>query len=87
PLAVASRRSSLVHSSDGSGKSGSFLMEFALYPKLGLRNILPNPIASQPFFRTLSWQHYSGVSCDLFFQGSVGGTSIPNLKHPPPSRE
>ncbi|KAL1312336.1 hypothetical protein HN51_038954 [Arachis hypogaea] len=72
---------------DDSGKGGSFVMEFASYPKLGLRNTVPNPRSSQPISGTLSWQGYSETSSDLFLQGSVGGTSIPNVRHPPPSSE
>ncbi|MED6130410.1 Squamosa promoter-binding-like protein [Stylosanthes scabra] len=76
---------------DNSGKGGSFLMEFASYPRLGgLRNTIPNPRSSEVISgnqtSTLNWQGYSEISSDLFLQGSVGGgTSYPNnLRHPPP---
>ena len=64
-------------------------MEFASYPKLSLRNSLPNPRSSEPLpgnqTATLSWQGgYSETPSDLFLQGSVVGTSFPGPRDPPP---
>ncbi|XP_061346395.1 squamosa promoter-binding-like protein 9 [Gastrolobium bilobum] len=74
---------------DNSGRGGSFLMEFASYPKLSLRNShsTPRSLSSElvPGNQTTthSWQGNSETPSDLFLQGSVVGTSFPGPRHPP----
>ena len=71
---------------DNNGR-GSFLMEFAAYPKLTLRNPLPTPPSSEPVpgnqTTSLPWQGNLETSSDLFLQGSVGGTSFPGPRNQP----
>lgn len=62
-------------------------MEFASQPKLSLSNSLQSPRSSElpPGNQTPSWnwQGNSESPSDFFLQGSVSGTSIPGVKHPP----
>ena len=74
-------------STDYSGRGGGFLMEFASYPKLTARNVLPTPKSAQPVSEnqtaTLTWQANLETPSDIFLQGSLGGTSFPGPRHPP----
>ncbi|XP_027364302.1 squamosa promoter-binding-like protein 9 [Abrus precatorius] len=70
---------------DDNGRGGSFLMEFASYPKL--RNTLQTPRSSELIpgnqAATLSWQANSDTQSEFFLQGSVsGGTSFLGPRHP-----
>ncbi|KAL9319254.1 hypothetical protein ACSQ67_015771 [Phaseolus vulgaris] len=79
----------LFHSclADNNGRAGSFLMEFASYPKLSLRNTLPTPRSDEPLpgnhAAALTWQGSSETASEFFLHGSgSGGTSFLGSKHP-----
>ncbi|KAK8468229.1 hypothetical protein PHAVU_007G258400 [Phaseolus vulgaris] len=72
---------------DNNGRAGSFLMEFASYPKLSLRNTLPTPRSDEPLpgnhAAALTWQGSSETASEFFLHGSgSGGTSFLGSKHP-----
>ncbi|KAK7392818.1 hypothetical protein VNO78_21266 [Psophocarpus tetragonolobus] len=72
---------------DNSGQAGGFLMEFASYPKLSLRNTLPTPRSSElvpaNHAAMLPWQANSDTPSDFFLQGpGSGGTSFLGSKLP-----
>ncbi|KAI4348759.1 hypothetical protein L6164_009441 [Bauhinia variegata] len=72
---------------ENSSRGGSFLMEFAAYPKLNMRNTLPTPRSSLqlPGNRTaaLPWQGNLETPSDIFLQGAVGGTGFTGPRNPP----
>ncbi|KAJ1409892.1 SBP domain [Sesbania bispinosa] len=72
---------------ENNGRGGGFMMEFAPYPKLTLRNASPTPRSSEPVpdnhTTTLTWQANSQTPSDFFLQDSVGGTSFLGPRHPP----
>ncbi|KAL2326929.1 hypothetical protein Fmac_020356 [Flemingia macrophylla] len=73
---------------DNNGRAGGFLMEFASYPKLTLRNSLSTPRAADEAPRNhaaaLTWQTSSDTPSEFFLQGSGsgGGTNFLSPKHP-----
>ncbi|RZC25501.1 Squamosa promoter-binding-like protein 9 [Glycine soja] len=73
---------------DNNGQDDGFLMEFASYPKLTLRNTLPTQRSTEPapgnHAATLTWQGGSDTPSEFFLQGSgsSGGTSFLSSKHP-----
>ncbi|KAG5012616.1 hypothetical protein GLYMA_09G113800v4 [Glycine max] len=72
---------------DNSGRAGGFLMEFASYPKVTLRNTLPTQRSAEPALgnhaATLTWQGSSDTPSEFFLQESgSGGTSFLGSKHP-----
>ncbi|RDY14833.1 Squamosa promoter-binding-like protein 9, partial [Mucuna pruriens] len=72
---------------DNGGRASGFLMEFASYPRLTLRNPLPTPRSTEPVpgnhGATLSWLSSSDTPSEFFLQGSgSGGTSFLSPKHP-----
>ncbi|KAG5063544.1 hypothetical protein JHK85_004727 [Glycine max] len=73
---------------DNNGRDDGFLMEFASYPKLTLRNTLPTQRSTEPapgnHAATLTWQGGSDTPSEFFLQGSgsSGGTSFLSSKHP-----
>ncbi|QCE05203.1 Transcription factor [Vigna unguiculata] len=69
---------------DNNGRAGGFLMEFASYPKLTLRNTLPTPRSTEPLpgNHAATWQS-SDTPSEFFLHGSGnGGTSFLGSKHP-----
>ncbi|XP_017413913.1 squamosa promoter-binding-like protein 9 isoform X1 [Vigna angularis] len=70
---------------DNNGRAGGFLMEFASYPKLTLRNTLPTPRSAEPLpgNHAATWQTGSDTPSEFFMHGSgSGGTSFLGSKHP-----
>ncbi|XP_061359417.1 squamosa promoter-binding-like protein 17 [Gastrolobium bilobum] len=71
---------------DNNGSGDGFLMKFASYPKLTLRNALPTPTSSEPVpgnqTETLTWLANSETPSEFFLQSSVGGTSITGPRYP-----
>ncbi|XP_054792860.1 squamosa promoter-binding-like protein 9 [Prosopis cineraria] len=80
---MASRYGRLAPASfdNNNSRGGGFLMEFASYPKLSLRNSMPTPTSSEQLpgnpTVTLPWQGHSESPSLLFLQAGspVGGTS------------
>ncbi|TKY53275.1 Squamosa promoter-binding protein 9 [Spatholobus suberectus] len=72
---------------DNNGRAGGFMMEFASYPKLTLRNSLPTPGSAElvpgNHAASLTWQEGSDRPSEFFLQGSgSSGTGFLGPKHP-----
>ncbi|XP_020208244.1 squamosa promoter-binding-like protein 9 [Cajanus cajan] len=73
---------------DNNARPGGFLMEFASYPKLTLRNSFSTPRSTEQVpgnhAAALTWQTSSDTPSEFFLQGSGsgGGTSFLGPKHP-----